>query len=114
MGILLIYFVVGTMYGRQHLTVPLMILTGLFGALSLGNGAYLFAQVKKRPQAFIRAFMASFTLRFFVNIIILATFLYNYPIGRILIVIVFFSLFVFFTVVEKAMIFKAFRDSEEG
>ncbi|NNE54420.1 MAG: hypothetical protein HKN32_00270 [Flavobacteriales bacterium] len=107
-----IYLAVGNMIGRQHLVVPLIILSLIFGGISLVNGAYLFAQVKKRPQAFIRAFMATFTLRFLINIVILATYLYNYPIGRMLIVVVFFALFAVFTLVEKILIFRAFRETE--
>ena len=103
------YFVCQAMEGQEHMGVPLAILAMIFGTVTLVSGAFLFRYAEKRPAAFIRAFMGSFTLKFFINLILLAGYLYNFPHGRIAVTIVFFSLFLIFTIAEKVLVLNVFR-----
>jgi len=93
----------------EHLQKPLTGLCVLFGIITFSNSFVLFRYVEKRPQVFIRAFMGSFTVKFFINLVVLAGYLYHFKIGRIPIVVLFFFLFVIYTVVEKINLFKAFN-----
>jgi len=83
-----------------------------FAVISLVNGLLLFSYANKRPQLFVRAFMGSMTIKFVVYLILLAVMALNFRIYLIPIVVVFFTLFAVYTVVEKVMVFKAFKENE--
>ena len=88
-----------------------MALSLVFSVISLFNGLILFSYANKRPGLFIRAFMASMTVKFFIYMIILAVLAMNFRIYIIPIMIVFFSLFVLYTVIEKVMVFKSWKEN---
>ena len=83
-----------------------------FSVISLANGLLLFRYVNKRPQLFVRAFMGSMTIKFVAYLILIAIMALNFRIYLVPIVVIFFILFVIYTVVEKVMIFKAFNENQ--
>ena len=89
-----------------------MVVSLIFTVISLANGLILFGYAKKRPGLFIRAFMGSMTVKFFVYMVLLAILAMNFRIHIIPIIVVFFSLFAVYTIVEKVMVFKAWKENE--
>jgi hypothetical protein len=100
----------------QHAVLlwPLVGLAVLFAVISAVNGLILLGYVDKRPQLFIRSFMASMTIKFVVYLGILVAYSLTWRLGVVPIVAVFFSLFALYTIVEKTMLFAAFRAVEKG
>lgn len=101
---------ISTKFAAANIHTAAVALT--FAVIGLANGLILFGYASKRPQLFIRAFMGSLTIKFVVYLILLAIMAFNFRIYLVPIVVVFFILFVIYTIVEKVMVFKAFRANE--
>lgn len=76
--------------------------------------AVLFNYMKKRPGLFIRAYMGSSTVKFLALLGLLIGLAFSFRDHLVFITIVFFALYVLYTVFEKAFIFKAYKAQNDA
>lgn len=86
------------------------ILIGAYYIIGAATAGLLFGYIRRRPGLFIRAYMGSSTVKFLILLGLLIGLVFRYREMLIFVTIVFFSLYVLYTVFEKAIIFKAYKN----
>ena len=96
------YFDVGM--GKPDLFKSALLIIILFYIVAIVSSRMLVKARQERPQAIIRASMMVTVVRFMVYLIVLITFLWKDPENAPMIAILFFSLYLTYTVLEKVFI----------
>lgn len=103
-----------SMIADQMLVQLGLILVGAYYLIGTAVAALLFNYMKKRPGLFIRAYMGSSTVKFLLLLGLLIGLAFSFRDHLVFITIVFFALYVLYTVFEKAFIFRAYKAQNDA
>jgi hypothetical protein len=88
-----------------------LILISTYYVIGSVSAAILFSYINRRPGLFVRAYMASTTIKFLLFLGLLVGLAFAYREALIFVTLIFFGLYILYTVFEKIFIYKSYQRS---